>query len=106
VALRRLCLALAVPLGFLRLLSPLVGRGRRMRSWYSFVYDYAYWRAVRRTVPDREVWRRLTRGVVILMYHAFATRGETASRYVTPARTFARQMQWLKRRGYRVLPLD
>jgi len=103
---RRLLLALKFPMGLLQLMSLLLGRRSHARAWYSFVYDYAYWRAVRRAVPDRDTWRRLTRSPVILMYHAFAEPGESGSRYVVPARSFARQMSWLKRRGYGVLRLE
>jgi glycosyltransferase involved in cell wall biosynthesis len=106
VLLRRLLLALSVPMGLLQLMSPMVGRRRRARTWYSFVYDYAYWRAVRRGVPDRDTWRRLTRGPIILMYHAFGGPGEPPSRYVVPGRRFARQLRWLKRCGYRVIRLE
>jgi len=40
------------------------------------------------------------------MYHAFGEPGERPSRYVVPGRRFARQMSWLKRRGYRVMRLE
>ena len=44
--------------------------------------------------------------MIVLCYHAFASNGEGASRYVIPARRFARQLKWLRRRGYRVVGLD
>jgi peptidoglycan/xylan/chitin deacetylase (PgdA/CDA1 family) len=99
-------LAIDLPVDALRIVSWLVGRGSRAKAWYSFVYTYAYWRAVRKAVPDTDTWERLTRGPVILMYHAIGHRGESPSRYVVPADTFRRQMRWLKRRGYRVLRLE
>lgn len=74
---------------------------------YHFIYNYCYWRGVRRTVPDHDTWSRLaTRGIPILMYHAFGKRGESASRFVVPQRRFALQMAWLKRAGYHVLGLE
>lgn len=82
----------------------LLSRGGRANSWYGLLFDYCYWRGVRSAVSD-DTWRRLTTGVLVLMYHAFARPGERPSRYVVPARQFARQMSWLRRRGYHVLPL-
>jgi glycosyltransferase involved in cell wall biosynthesis/peptidoglycan/xylan/chitin deacetylase (PgdA/CDA1 family) len=73
---------------------------------YAFLQDYCYWRGVRRAAPDRATWRRLTGGVVILMYHALAPQGERGSRYILPARRFTRQLRWLRFRGYTVLGLD
>jgi peptidoglycan/xylan/chitin deacetylase (PgdA/CDA1 family) len=104
--LRRLLLALNVPVEALRVASGLVGRGTRARAWYGFVYAYAYWRAVRRAVSDPDTWERLAWGPVILMYHAFGQPGEAPSRYVVPVDTFGRQMRWLKRSGYRLLRLE
>ena len=40
------------------------------------------------------------------MYHAVGASGEPASRFVIPARTFKRQMAWLRWCGYKVLSLD
>src|SRR5207237_10511877 len=73
---------------------------------YRFLQDCGDWRGVRRATADRAAWRRLTGGVVILMYHALAPHDERASRYILPARRFARQLRWLRLRGYTVLGLD
>jgi peptidoglycan/xylan/chitin deacetylase (PgdA/CDA1 family)/GT2 family glycosyltransferase len=73
---------------------------------YRFLYNYCYWRGVRRAVPDNETWRRLTHDTLILMYHAFGTEAEEASRFILPVRRFARQMAWLSRFGYNVLGLE
>jgi peptidoglycan/xylan/chitin deacetylase (PgdA/CDA1 family) len=40
------------------------------------------------------------------MYHAVGSAGEPAGRFVVPAKRFERQMKWLARLGYRVLPLE
>jgi glycosyltransferase involved in cell wall biosynthesis/peptidoglycan/xylan/chitin deacetylase (PgdA/CDA1 family) len=101
--LRRALLALRAPVWPARVLDRFLTRTDRP---YRFLQDYCYWRGVRRAASDRATWRRLTGGVVILMYHALAPRGEPASRYVLPARRFARQLRWLRRRGYTVLGLD
>jgi peptidoglycan/xylan/chitin deacetylase (PgdA/CDA1 family) len=63
---------------------------------------YAYWHGARRVLPG-ETWRRLVRGPVVLMYHAF---GEPASRFVCPGPQLARQLGWLERRRRPVLALD
>jgi peptidoglycan/xylan/chitin deacetylase (PgdA/CDA1 family) len=95
VAARRVLLALRMPAlvvwAFARL-----SRGRSRAQ--SLVTSYRYWRAVRRALRDDELWRRLTQGTTILMYHAIASDGERASRFVLPRRSFERQMRWLARR--------
>ena len=102
-ALRRALLALRAPIWPLHLVDRLLTRSDRP---YRFLQDYCYWRGVRRAERDRATWRRLTGGVVILLYHALAPPGEPASRYILPARRFARQLRWLRLRGYTVLGLD
>jgi glycosyltransferase involved in cell wall biosynthesis/peptidoglycan/xylan/chitin deacetylase (PgdA/CDA1 family) len=101
--LRRALLALHAPVWPLRVVDRLLTRTDRP---YRFLQDYCYWRGVRRATADRPTWRRLTGGVIILLYHALAPRGEPASRYVIPARRFARQLRWLRLRRYTVLGLD
>jgi len=101
--LRRALLAVHAPVWPARVLDRLLTRSDRP---YRFLQDYCYWRGVRRATPDRAAWRRLTGGVVILMYHALAPRGEPASRFVVPARRFTRQLRWLRFRRYTVLGLD
>ena len=100
VMLRRSLLALHAPLPLLAWVGGLLG-DRPM--WYRFVYDYGYWSGVRRAAPDRDTWRRLIHGTLILMYHAFGAKGEPASRYVIPADRFARQLAWLRLMGYKVI---
>jgi len=104
VAMRRLALALRLPPTLLARLGALMpGKGRK-RIWFYFVSRYAFWLGVRRTV-DREHWERMTRGVPVLMYHAFGERDE-GDRYVVPRRTFARQLRLLKLLGYRAVHFD
>jgi peptidoglycan/xylan/chitin deacetylase (PgdA/CDA1 family) len=106
ILLRRALLAIGGPLHSLRLVGPLLGRRLWAREWYRFLYSYCYWRGVRRVTPDRDVWRRFTRGTPILMYHAFGLPGEPASTYVLPGRRFSRQMAVLKWLGYHALSLE
>ncbi len=104
VALRRLALALRLPPRLLaRLGAAMPGKGRR-RVWFYFLSRYAFWLGVRRAV-DRERWERMTRGVPVLMYHAFGKRGE-GDRYVVSRRAFARQLRLLKLLGYRGIHFD
>jgi peptidoglycan/xylan/chitin deacetylase (PgdA/CDA1 family)/glycosyltransferase involved in cell wall biosynthesis len=101
---RRLALALRIPpsvLGRIGLVLP--GEGRR-RDWFWFVYMLSFWSGAK-AASDRELWRTLNRGVLILTYHAFGGDGERPSRYVVPARRFARQMWLLKRSRYNVISL-
>ena len=103
--LRRTLLALRVPIRPLGLVDRALGRRAPVRP-YRFLQDWCYWRGVRRGEPDREAWRSLTSGVVVLMYHALGERGEPASRFVLPARRFARQLAWLRLRRSTLLGLD
>jgi GT2 family glycosyltransferase/peptidoglycan/xylan/chitin deacetylase (PgdA/CDA1 family) len=73
---------------------------------YRFLYNYCYWRGVRKAVSDKETWRRLTHDTLIVMYHAFGAKEEPASRFILPTRLFGRQMVWLSRLGYNVLGLE
>jgi peptidoglycan/xylan/chitin deacetylase (PgdA/CDA1 family) len=103
--LRRLLLAVRAPLWPLRLVDPLLAH-RAPDRLYRFVQLYCFWRGLRRSLPDRDTWRRLTRGTVILMYHAIGGSGERASRYVLPSGRFRRQLAWLRLRRRPVLSLD
>lgn len=88
--LRRALLALRIPPAALAFGPP---------RWRAFVARLAHWRSVRQRVTA-EQWRQSTRGVPVLLYHAF---GEEQGRFVIPPRTFARQMRLLSLLGYRVV---
>jgi peptidoglycan/xylan/chitin deacetylase (PgdA/CDA1 family) len=103
VALRRLFLALhATPRALFAAGSLLPRRARPV--WYGFVGRYAFWRGVRAAASRRE-WRRTTRGVPVLMYHAFTDSGER-DRWVVPTREFERQLRLLRALRYRIVSLD
>ena len=104
--LSRLLLALNIPALVLGRFGWILAKGPWAYRWYCFVHQYAYWRGVRRALPDRDTWRRLTHGTSILMYHAFGSSTEPASRFVIPGVRFARQMAWLKWMRYRVISLE
>jgi peptidoglycan/xylan/chitin deacetylase (PgdA/CDA1 family)/GT2 family glycosyltransferase len=99
VAVRRLLLALRVSP---RLLAPLgrlfPGEGRR-EVWFYFVSRLAFWRAARGAM-DAERWERTTRGVPVLMYHAFSV-GDENDRYVISRRALSWQLWLLRLFGYR-----
>ena len=80
ILLRRLLLAFSVPICLLAIVSLLVRNG----TWYRFLESYCYWRGVRRAASDRDIWCRLIRSPIILMYHAVGGPGEHPSRYVIP----------------------
>jgi peptidoglycan/xylan/chitin deacetylase (PgdA/CDA1 family) len=102
-AFRRALHAVHAPPGIFRAALPLLGP-RRAGRVTSCAQRYAYWQAARRVLDD-DTWRRATRGVAILMYHAFADDRREAGRFVVPARTFERQLRLLARTGRRVVPL-
>jgi peptidoglycan/xylan/chitin deacetylase (PgdA/CDA1 family) len=105
LTLRAFALALHVPPRALAGLGTVLPVRRLSSACMRFTASYAYWAGVR-GAADPETWRRLRRGVPILMYHAIGAPGERPSRYVVPVKSFARQMRWLKRRGYHVTGLD
>jgi peptidoglycan/xylan/chitin deacetylase (PgdA/CDA1 family) len=79
-----------------------VRRDVRARAWH-VLEKYAFWRGVRSALADRELFRRLTGGAVVLMYHAVGAVDEPPSHYVVPLRRFKRQMAWLRWTGRPVI---
>jgi glycosyltransferase involved in cell wall biosynthesis len=104
-AMRRAALRLGVPPRLLAQVALAMPRERWARSAFRFVWDYTYWRGVR-AATDAQTWRSLRRGVLILLYHAFAADGEAPSRYVVPGRMFKRQMALLKWCRFNVISVD
>ncbi len=102
VALRRALIALRVPARRLLAAGRLVPP-RRRDVWFGFVSRFAIWRGVRCGM-DRREWLEISRGVPVLMYHAFSA-GDEGERFVVSRRSFARQMRLLAALRYRVIPL-
>ena len=73
---------------------------------YRFLQLYCFWRGVRTALDDREAWARLTRGTVILMYHAIEAQDERPSRFVISKRRLRRQLSWIRFRKRPVLTMD
>jgi glycosyltransferase involved in cell wall biosynthesis len=103
--LRKALLAVRAPAWPLGLVDRLFA-SRPPRRLYGLLQLHCFWRSVRKTLGDGEEWRRLTRGSVVLMYHALGEHGERASRYVLPAARFRRQLRWLRLRRYPIISLD
>ncbi len=104
ITLRRLLLTLRVPASTLAWLGRLVPSGSRRQAWFGFVSRHAFWLGVRRSM-DRSHWLQTTRGVPVLMYHAFSETDEI-DRFVMPKRSFARQMRMLSLLRYRVIRFE
>jgi glycosyltransferase involved in cell wall biosynthesis/peptidoglycan/xylan/chitin deacetylase (PgdA/CDA1 family) len=102
--LRRLLLALRLAPGLLAAPGRLLPGADRKGVWFGFVSRYGFWHGVRRGM-SRQRWRETTRGVPVLLYHAFteADEGET---YVAPKRSFARQMRLLAALRYKVISAE
>ncbi len=103
--LRTACLALGVPPTLPVALGSMMAAGGRREKLGRFARSLAYWRGVRRQLNDAAKWRQLTRGTPILMYHAFAGRGESAGRYIVPIWKFRVQMALIRLLRYRVIGL-
>ncbi|MEK6276817.1 MAG: glycosyltransferase [Actinomycetota bacterium] len=104
IVLRRVLLALRMPAAALAVMGRLVPGRNRQEVWFEFVSRYAYWRGVRRSM-SRGRWLQVTRGVPVLMYHAFSEADES-DRFVVTRRAFARQMRVLRGLRYRVIAFD
>ncbi len=102
--LRRVLLALRLPPSALPPLGRLIPGVDRRQVWYGFIARYCFWLGVRHEI-DRDRWLQITRGVPVLMYHAFIESGER-DRFVMPARSFRRQLRLLSLLRYRVIPLQ
>ncbi len=101
---RRLALALRIPVLPFAVIDRMLAR-RSSPSIYRFLQLYCFWRSFRAELGDRDTYLRLTRGPVILMYHAVAAAGEPASRFVIPAARLRRQLAWLRIRRRPVISL-
>jgi glycosyltransferase involved in cell wall biosynthesis len=104
VTLRRALMGLRVPPGLLAALGTAVPGAGRKQLWFGFVNRYVFWRGVRAGMSGRR-WRQTTRGVPVLMYHAFGA-DEEGDRYVISRASFERQLRLLKRLRYRVLGFE
>jgi glycosyltransferase involved in cell wall biosynthesis/peptidoglycan/xylan/chitin deacetylase (PgdA/CDA1 family) len=111
LVLRRLLIALRVPPSWLALLGRWMPGERRKQVWYYLVWRVAVWGSARRNM-SRDRWVRLTRSIPVLMYHGFgdvdhaADEPDGQSRYILPARSFARQMRLLAALRYHVIGFE
>jgi peptidoglycan/xylan/chitin deacetylase (PgdA/CDA1 family) len=103
-AVESLALALRLPRAPLGAVGILLPSDRLAKAWLAFVLSHAYWSGVR-TAADRELWQRSRSATLILGYHAVDAEGGKAGRLFQPPRRFARQLWWLKQRGYNVITL-
>lgn len=99
LVLRRTALAMHASPFMLRALGRLLPSIARAR-WLRFVSNYAHWATERRRL-DAEEWDRVTRGVPVLLYHAF---GDDENRYVVSRAAFARQLRLLALLRFNVRP--
>ena len=99
VVLRRAALAMQASPAILGSVGRVL-RGEAQARWSLFVSNYAFWSAVRSGLEPDE-WDELTRGVPLLMYHAF---GDEENRFVVERSVFARQLRLLKLLGFSVRP--
>jgi len=104
VTLRRLILALRLPPGTLVRLGAAIPGGGRRAIWVGFVSRYCFWLGAR-SAMGRARWKQTTRGVPVLMYHAFSNR-EEGDRYILSRRAFARQLRLLRLLRYRAIGFE
>jgi peptidoglycan/xylan/chitin deacetylase (PgdA/CDA1 family) len=104
VILRRSLLALGARPSVLAALGRVLPGEGSKRLWTGFASNYAHWHAVRKRVA-RDDWSRLTRGVPVLLYHAFSEHDQS-SRFVVTSGAFARQMRLLSLLRFSVLSYE
>jgi glycosyltransferase involved in cell wall biosynthesis/peptidoglycan/xylan/chitin deacetylase (PgdA/CDA1 family) len=104
--LRRILLGLRIPPRLLALAGPLLRHPERRYSWHSFLQNLCYWRGVRRAAQNTALWRQLTQGTPILVYHAVGDASEPAGSFVIPGKRFDTHLRWITRFGFRVISLD
>lgn len=102
--LRRLILALRLPPRLIAAPGRLLPDEGRRQVWFGLASKYAFWLGVRKAMSRRR-WLETTRGVPVLLYHAFTDSGEDDT-YVLPKRSFARQMRLLARLRFRVISAE
>ena len=102
--LRQALLALRVPPALLARLGDLLPGRDRKQLWYDFIARYSFWFAARAAMSKR-LWSETTRGVPVLMYHAFSDRGEE-DRFIARKPAFERQLRLLKTLRYRPISLE
>ena len=103
--LRRLLLMFHIAPRWLEIIGRFIKSPARRYSLYSLIQTLCYWRGVRQEA-GKTLWRQLTYGTPILMYHAIDSSDEPGSSYVMPIHRFATQMTWLKRIGYIPITLE
>ena len=104
--LRQILLALSPSPQLLASVGRWLGKPSSTHKWFRFLRNFYYWRGMRQALISRQAFDLFGRGVPILLYHAFVEPGELPGRFTMPVRSFARQMVWLKRLGYRVITLQ
>jgi glycosyltransferase involved in cell wall biosynthesis len=102
--LRQLLLAIRLSPAILAAPGKVLPGAGRKGVWFGFVSRYGFWHGVRRGMTRRR-WGETTRGVPVLLYHAFteASEGET---YVATKRSFSWQMRLLAVLGYEVISAE
>ena len=102
--LRQLLLAVRLSPALLAAPGRVLPGADKRRLWFGFVSRYGFWHGVRRRMSRRR-WRETTRGVPVLLYHAFteAREGET---YVAPQARLRAPVRLLAALGYRVISAE
>ena len=105
ILLRKLLLAMHVPPRLLALIGVAAPGRNRRELWFGFVSRFAFWSAVRGSV-SRHRWRQLTRGVPVLIYHAFEDDASPGTRFVLPRARFRAHLRALGALRYQVISLE
>ena len=103
--LHRFLLAINIPPAVLEVLGRIIRQPSRRYSLYSLTQKYCYWRGVRQVMGTTGLWRQLTAGTPILMYHAIGLPDEPAGPFILPVDRFEKHIAWIKRLGYQPISL-
>ena len=105
---RRVLLNTGLPPALLSAFGPLFELVGWADLWATFVFQYAFWFGVRDVLINQndELWRQLTHGTAILMYHGFSSAPASRTRYVVSSRNLDCQLTWLRRFGFCFISLS
>jgi peptidoglycan/xylan/chitin deacetylase (PgdA/CDA1 family)/GT2 family glycosyltransferase len=104
----RILMALRIPALYLPRIRYLMPSPKLRMRLHKIVQHYSHWCGVKDAIELhwQDGWRSFSRGVPILMYHAFTKNEAETGRFVISGESFARQMNWLHENRYRVLSVS
>jgi peptidoglycan/xylan/chitin deacetylase (PgdA/CDA1 family) len=104
----RVFFALGLPARLLMPLRVVMPSQTLLSRLHKIIQQYSFWSGARQAMnrESKGNWRVFSRGLPVLMYHAFSDADEGAGHYTVSRRNFEKQMAWLNKKGYRGISLQ